>query len=184
MHDSDLTDLLRRTAEGDQAALATFYDLTNRTIYPLILRILNDPGNAEEVLLDVFTQVWRQAASYDGQRGSPLAWLTTIARSRSIDRLRATRPDQRKESLDELNNMASAGSNPEEDSVSSERKKLVRQAMNLLSIEQREVIELAYFSGLSQTEIAAKLNQPLGTVKTRARLGMIKLRDALAPLFK
>jgi len=181
--DQDLISLVEQVAAGDQAALATLYDTTNRLVYGLILRVLGDISSAEEVLLDVYTQVWRQAASYDTGRGTPLAWLTTIARSRAIDRLRSGWQDQqRKESLETLGDAPAATASPEEMTVASERQRLVRAALDALSPEQREVIELAYYSGLSHSEIAEKLNQPLGTVKTRTRLGMMKLREALAPM--
>jgi len=181
--DQDLVSLVERVAAGDQAALATLYDATNRFIYSLILRVLGDMGTAEEVLIDVYTQLWRQAASYDANRGAPLAWMATIARSRAIDRLRSGWQDQhRKESLDVLGDTPANGASPEESTAASERQRLVREALNLLTPEQRRVIELAYYSGLSHSEIAEKLNQPLGTVKTRTRLGMMKLREALAPL--
>ncbi len=181
--DAELISLMARTARGDQSALAALYDNTNRLVYGLILRVLGDSSTAEEVLLDVYTQVWRQAASYDTSRGTPLAWLTTIARSRAIDRLRSGWQErQRKEPLDTINDRETVAANPEETTVASERQRFVRQALSSLSPEQREVIELAYYGGLSHSEIAAKLNQPLGTVKTRTRLGMIKLREALAPM--
>jgi RNA polymerase sigma-70 factor (ECF subfamily) len=181
--DQDLISLVQRVATGDQAALAALYDSTNRLVYGLVLRVLGDPSSAEEVLLDVYTQVWRQAASYDTNRGAPLAWLTTIARSRAIDRLRSGWQDQqRKEPLDTLGDAPAGVASPEDMTVASERQRFVRAALNSLSPEQREVIELAYYSGLSHSEIAAKLNQPLGTVKTRTRLGMMKLREALGPM--
>jgi len=181
--DQDLISLVQRVATGDQSALATLYDTTNRLVYGLVLRVLGDVSSAEEVLLDVYTQVWRQAASYDANRGAPLAWLTTIARSRAIDRLRSGWQDQRrKESLDVLGDTPAGAASPEEMTVASERQKFVREALDSLTPEQREVIELAYYSGLSHSEIAAKLNQPLGTVKTRTRLGMMKLRETLAPI--
>jgi RNA polymerase sigma-70 factor, ECF subfamily len=181
--DQDLISLVELVATGDQSALATLYDATNRLIYSLILRVLGDVSSAEEVLIDVYTQVWRQAASYDANRGAPLAWMATIARSRAIDRLRSGWQDQRrKESLDILGDAPTSAASPEEMAAISERQSLVREALNLLTPEQREVIELAYYSGLSHSEIAEKLSQPLGTVKTRTRLGMMKLREALAPL--
>jgi RNA polymerase sigma-70 factor (ECF subfamily) len=181
--DQDLVSLVERVATGDQSALAALYDATNRFIYSLVLRVLGDMSSAEEVLIDVYTQVWRQAASYDANRGAPLAWMATIARSRAIDRLRSGWQDQyRKESLDILGDAPANAANPEESAAASERQRFVREALNLLTPEQRRVIELAYYSGLSHSEIAEKLNQPLGTIKTRTRLGMIKLREALAPL--
>ena len=181
--EQDLISLVERVAAGDQAALAALYEATNRLIYSLVLRVLGDMSSAEEVLIDVYTQVWRQAASYDANRGAPLAWMATIARSRAIDRLRSGWQDQRrKESLDVLGDAPANADNPEETAAASERQRFVREALNLLTPEQRQVIELAYYSGLSHSEIAEKLNQPLGTVKTRTRLGMMKLREALAPL--
>ena len=181
--DQDLVSLVESVAAGDQSALAALYDATNRFIYSLILRVLGDMGSAEEVLIDVYTQLWRQAANYDANRGAPLAWMATIARSRAIDRLRSSWQDQhRKESLDVLGDAPANAASPEESAAASERQRFVREALNLLTPEQRRVIELAYYSGLSHSEIAEKLNQPLGTVKTRTRLGMMKLREALAPL--
>jgi len=181
--DQDLVALIGRIAAGEQSALTAVYDATNRLVFGLILRIVTDRATAEEVLLDVYTQVWRQAASYDTGRGVPLAWIMTIARSRAIDRVRAGRNDQqRKEPLEAIGEVSDAGVSPEEASVYSERQRLVRSALNTLVPEQREVIELAYYSGLSHSEIALKLGQPLGTVKTRTRLGMMKLRDMLRPI--
>ncbi|HKX29048.1 MAG TPA: sigma-70 family RNA polymerase sigma factor [Blastocatellia bacterium] len=181
--DKEWVELIQQIAEGDQNALATLYDTTNRLVFGLILRVLSDTSIAEEVLLDVYTQVWRQASNYDTQRGTPLAWLTTIARSRAIDRLRSGWQDQqRKDPIETLGDTAANAASPEEMTVASERQRFVRAALESLSPEQREVIELAYYSGLSHSEIAAKLNQPLGTVKTRTRLGMMKLREALTPI--
>ncbi|MGH9841017.1 MAG: sigma-70 family RNA polymerase sigma factor, partial [Blastocatellia bacterium] len=175
----------RKIAAGDQSAIATLYDSTNRLVYGLILRVLGDPSTAEEVLLDIYAQVWRQASAYDTSRGTPLAWLTTIARSRAIDRLRSGwQEQQRKESLDVVGDAPADTASPEEMTVAAERQRFVRQALQQLTPEQREVIELAYYSGLSHSEIAAKLNQPLGTVKTRTRLGMMKLRETLAPILE
>jgi len=183
LRDQDWASLIGRIASGDQSALATLYDSTCRMVFGLVLRILSDHPAAEEVALDVYTQVWRQASSYDGQRGTPVAWLLTIARSRAIDRLRSSRQELlRKEPLESASTESTSEADPEQDSLLSERKRLVRSALQELSPEQREVIELAYFSGLSHSEIAAKLGQPLGTVKTRTRLGMMKLRDALSPI--
>ncbi len=170
-------------ATGEQHALARFYDLTNRAVFGLILRILNDRSTAEEVLLDVFSQVWRQAGFYSAQRGTPLAWLMTIARTRALDRLRSGKQEMlRKESLETAAEARSSEKNPEESAISTEHQRLVRKALAELTPEQRQVIELAYFSGMSQSEISLHLGQPLGTVKTRVRLGMIKLKESLAPM--
>jgi RNA polymerase sigma-70 factor (ECF subfamily) len=183
--DQDWVSLIRKVAEGDQSALTTLYDSTSRLVFGLILRIVIDRATAEEVLLDVYTQVWRQAISYDTSRGAPLAWMMTIARSRAIDRLRSGKHEAHsKESIDSIGEATANTISPEEATVNSERQRIVRSALETLSAEQREVIELAYFSGLSHSEIALRLGQPLGTVKTRTRLGMIKLRDLLKPVME
>ena len=177
----ELAALIKSLASGDQSAMTTLYDSTSRLVYGLVLRILNEAPTAEEVLLDVYTQVWRQAAQYDATRGAPLAWLTTIARSRAIDRLRSgSHERQFKQPLEAAEmSAATAGTSAEDFTVASEMQKLVRAALEMLPPEQREVIELAYYGGLSHSEIAVKLGQPLGTIKTRTRLGMMKLRETL-----
>lgn len=183
--DQDWSALIKRVADGDQSALTALYDSTSKFVFGLILRVVGDRATAEEVLLDVYTQAWRQAASYDQQRGAPLAWLMTIARTRGIDRLRSGRYEQHhKEPLEAVGDVSATSSSPEQDSVIAERRRLVRSALEALSTEQREVIELAYYSGLSHSEIALRLGQPLGTVKTRTRLGMMKLREMLRPVLE
>ena len=183
--DQDWAALIKRVADGDQSALTTLYDATSRFVFGLILRVVGDRATAEEVLLDVYTQAWRQAASYDEQRGAPLAWLMTIARTRGIDRLRSGRYERHnREPLESMADVTATTSSPEEDSVIAERRRLVHSALDALSTEQREVIELAYYSGLSHSEIALRLGQPLGTVKTRTRLGMMKLREMLRPVLE
>lgn len=183
--DIEQAELIRGAADGDQQALAALYDATNRAVYGLLLRILGDAGAAEEVLLDVFTQVWRQAAGYSAERGSPMAWLTTIARSRAIDRLRRTRQErERTEPLDALAQISGGGPSVEQDVLERERGAVVRAALEALPPEQREVIELAYFGGLSHSEIAAARGLPLGTVKTRTRLGLGRLRESLKSAYK
>ena len=180
--DQDWALLIKSVADGDQLALTSLYDATSRLVFGLILRVVTDRSSAEEVLLDVYTQVWRQASTYDARRGAPLAWLMTIARTRGIDRLRSGKHEhQHKESLEAIGEVTASTPSPEADTVTAERRQLVRSALDTLSAEQREVIELAYYSGLSHSEIALELGQPLGTVKTRTRLGMMKLRDMLRP---
>lgn len=174
--------LIAQTAQGDQAALATLYDRTSPQVYGLALKILRDREAAEEVTLDVYTQVWRQAQTYNESRGTPGAWLMILARTRAIDRFRAGYAERGKlDSLDAATLFVSDGPDPEQETSEQERRRLVRQALATLSPEQREAIALAYFWGLSQSEIAAKLQLPLGTVKTRIRLGMLKLRELLVP---
>jgi RNA polymerase sigma-70 factor, ECF subfamily len=180
----DWTALIRSSARGDQSALGELYDATSRLVFGLVLRIIGDRSTAEEVLLDVYTQAWRQASNYDEERGAPLAWLMTIARSRAIDRLRSSKHDQLKDPLDAVAEISDRQPSPEQATVDSERRRMVRSALEALPAEQREVVELAYYSGLSHSEIALQLGQPLGTVKTRTRLAMIKLRDILRPVLE
>ncbi|MDX2252912.1 MAG: sigma-70 family RNA polymerase sigma factor [Nitrospira sp.] len=180
--DQEWSQLIALTAQGDQGALATFYDRTSPQVFGLVLKILDNREAAEEVTLDVYTQVWRQAHTYDRARGAPGAWLMTLARTRAIDRFRAGAAERgRTESLDVAQLFASDEGTPEQNAAGQERRRYVQQALSTLTAEQRQAIALAYFYGLSQSEIAEKLQLPLGTVKTRMRLGMIKLRDALAP---
>ncbi|HXD30949.1 MAG TPA: sigma-70 family RNA polymerase sigma factor [Pyrinomonadaceae bacterium] len=176
----ELASLIARVAEQDQLAMAALYDASNRVVFGLLLRILNEPTIAEEVVSDVYMQVWRQANSYDEVRGTPMAWMLTIARSRAIDRLRSGRQELlRRDLFEPFEDKASSDVDLEAAAEVSAMQRRVRTALSNLPIEQREVIELAYFNGLSHSEIALKLNQPLGTVKTRTRLGMMKLRDTL-----
>ena len=172
--------LIHCVAGGDQTALAQLYDQTSRLVYGLALRILGDAGAAEEATLDVYLQVWRQAYLFDAARGNPVAWLMTLARSRAIDRLRSSaRARRQEEPLEAAAQTADAACDPEQDAFVAERQRLIQAALDQLGPEQREVITVAYFSDLSHTEIAAHLGLPLGTVKTRIRLGMARLRDYL-----
>ncbi|MFN0119398.1 MAG: sigma-70 family RNA polymerase sigma factor [Blastocatellia bacterium] len=181
----DWKSVITRMAAGDQAALSELYDNTSRLVFGLALRVLNDRATAEEVMLDVYTQVWRQAASYNEQRGTPMAWLMTIARSRAIDRLRAGwQAQQRNEPLETAYGAHTNDDSPEEATAIAERRRLVRRALGDIPADQRELIELAYYSGLSHSEIALQTGLPLGTVKTRIRLGMLKLRESLGPVME
>jgi RNA polymerase sigma-70 factor (ECF subfamily) len=173
--------LVADMARGDQGALATLYDRTSRLVFGLALRVLRDRATAEEVVLDVYKQAWRQAGLYDERRGTPTGWLLKIAHSRAVDRVRAIRREQElKRVAAELSDAAAAVEDPEAAAVLSEQREFVRSALAELPAEQREVIVFAYYGGMSQSEIAERLDLPLGTVKTRARLAMAKLRDLLA----
>ncbi len=178
-------DLIARTAQGDHAALALLYDRTSPWVYGMAMKILGDCGAAEEVALEVYTQVWRQASLYDARRGTPAGWLTTLARTRAIDRFRADYLEKgRRTPLETAADLPSADDDPEQDTMEGERRRLVQAALALLPPEQREAIALAYFWGLSHSEIAEQVHAPLGTVKTRIRMGMVKLREHLAPYEK
>jgi RNA polymerase sigma-70 factor (ECF subfamily) len=171
---------LQRAAAGEQQALARLYDDTSHLIYSVAVRILGDPADAEEVTVDVFSQVWRSASTFDRERGTPLGWLTMLARSRALDRLRRRVSRARFEApLDAMGEPAAGLDPPEENAALAEERRRVVEALDELAPEQRAAIEMAYFEGYSHSELAERLGQPLGTVKTRIRLGMQKLRDRL-----
>jgi RNA polymerase sigma-70 factor (ECF subfamily) len=169
-------------AGGEHAALAELYDATSHLVFGLALRILGDRDAAEDAVIEVYTQAWRDARAYDGGRGTPASWLMTLTRSRAIDLLRGRRRELATDPLESAADVASSLPDPEQANADAERHRFVRDALSSLSREQREPIELAYFGGLSHTEIAMKLGQPLGTIKTRIRLGMMRLREALEHL--
>ena len=164
--------LIRRMTSGDTNALAEIYDLFAGLVNGLALRILRDRTEAEDVVQEVFVQVWRQADRFDPGRGSPEAWICTMARTRALDRLR------RRASRREEPNDAAA---PPSEAPRTEEAIAVRKALLTLSADQRRALELAYYEGLTQTEIADRLGEPLGTIKTRIRTAMIRLRDVLGP---
>jgi len=164
-------------ADGDRQAFSDFYDRYASLAFSLIRRILVQPAEADEVLQEVFWQAWQEARSYDEGRGSPEAWLLNRARSRAIDKLRSIR--RRRETfvapLDERTAAArpDATSNPGKQAADQQQ---VETALALLTDAQRQVIELAFYEGLTQSEIALRLGEPLGTIKTRMRLGLERLR--------
>ena len=169
-------DLLIRMAARETAALGELYDRYNRLLFGLILRMLRDRRDAEEVLQDVFIQAWTRAATYSRDLGSPAGWLVGIARNRSIDRLRANAVRQR--TLDAAP-VPSAVETPEALAVLTDRQRQIQRALDALPRDQRELIERAYFTGLTQSEMAAQLDVPLGTIKTRVRTGLTTLRRLL-----
>lgn len=177
----DWAEWVREAANGDQAALTRLYDSTNRMVYGLILRIVSNTHTAEEVLLDVYLQIWRKAETYTVSKGTVLAWLFTIARSRAIDALRsrASRESGQQDPLETAGAAVDRSPSPEENSAIAQRRQFVQQCLAELPVDQREAIELAFFRGLSHSEIAETLKQPLGTIKTRVRLGMARLRESL-----
>lgn len=172
--------IVARIASGDQSALAAFYEATSAQAFGLALRIVSNRAAAEDVLEEVYVQVWRQAERYSPERGSPVAWLMMITRTRALDHVRARKADPVKGSpLSEALEVPSDAPTPEDASAHAQWHAPLHEALASLPSEQREVIELAYFSGLSHSEIAEQLGVPVGTVKTRMRLGMTKVRDAL-----
>ena len=176
-------ELVERIRQGDQAALDLLYKRYSAPVYSLVWKVLQSSEEAEDVALDVFWQVWRQAGRYDPSRGAPPAWIFTLARSRAIDRLRARkRREDRTVSIDdpELNiDPLDEKAAPDEVVSFRQNRDAVRAAMSKLSAVQREAVELAFLQGMTHVEIAEKLGQPLGTVKTRIRQGLIRLRKHL-----
>jgi RNA polymerase sigma-70 factor (ECF subfamily) len=176
--------LLQRIGEGDLQSFEKLYRRFGAVLFATIVRVLNHREAAEDVLQEVFLQIWEKAPLYDPARGKPLTWALTLARNRAIDRLRSTRRSQRVR--DEIEREAHAFDSLDPRSSADameavEKGTLVRDAMKKLSKEQREAVALAFFSGLTQTEIAERLGEPLGTIKARIRRGMMRLRDLLKP---
>jgi RNA polymerase sigma-70 factor (ECF subfamily) len=173
-------DLLHAIAAGDQSALHALYERAHRIVFTLIVRICKSRETAEELTLDVFHDVWRRAASYDSNGGSVVGWIMNQARSRAIDRLRF---EQRKKRVDPHADrplVEEVASDCAELLGLDEQRVRVRVALEILTLEERRAIEAAFFSGLSYAEVAQMHDQPLGTVKTRIRSGLGKLRQVLA----
>lgn len=181
--DRDLAILVADVARGDERALATLYDRTSRIVYGLALRIVREASCAEDITLEVYAQVWRTAERYDPDRGAVSSWLVTLVRSRAIDWLRSRRGRNWRveETLDEASPLPDSRPTPELATIEAGRAQLVRRAMADLPPEQRKMIELAYFSGMTHSEIADRSDLPLGTVKTRLRMGVLRLRELLGP---
>ena len=174
--------------QGEAEAVAPLYDRYAPGLFGLALRITRERADAEEVVVDTFAQAWRDAASFQPGRGSVASWLATIARSRALDLVRSRGRRGRlsdavlADAGDTPAGMGASAPTPVTHVLADERTRRVQQAIAELPEAQRTAIELSYFDGLSQSEVAERLNEPLGTVKTRMRLGLRKLRDSLAPL--
>lgn len=160
---------------GDERAMTELYDRYSPLVYSVALRVLGDTGNAEDVLQEVFMQLWRNPDVFDSSRGNLGAWLAVIARNRAIDALRRRKPDTNLEDvIVSVNHDVSAAADR------SRAMQKVREILGGMPVPQREALELAYFEGLSHTEIASKTGEPLGTIKTRIRAGLLSLRKAFA----
>lgn len=174
--------LVQRMAAGDERALGELYDRHGRAAYALVYAIVGERADADEVVVDVFKQAWHSAAQFEPARGSVGSWLVTIARTRALDLVRAR--GRRSRALERAVLLSEGGvaaaEPPDRGAERSETRRIVMRALADLPEPQRRAIELAYFGGLSQSEIATQLGEPLGTVKTRIRDGMAKLRTLLA----
>jgi RNA polymerase sigma-70 factor, ECF subfamily len=172
---------VKRLAGRDADALAEIYDRHSRAVYSLALRIVGEQAEAEDVVQEVFSQAWGQASKYTPDRGPVVAWLLTMTRSRAIDRVRArrARPDGETADALQLSGLTDPAQLQDLTLLTREQVGFLRGALERLPALQRIAIEMAYFEGLTQSEIAARLDEPLGTVKTRVRLALLKLREAL-----
>jgi RNA polymerase sigma-70 factor (ECF subfamily) len=181
-------ELLARVGQADASAFAQLYEQSSSVLFTLAVRILTNADEASELLQDVYIEVWRKAANFDSKRGSPMAWLITLTRSRAIDRLRASASRGRHltDSIDDTSAQELPGETPDPLEIHSkeELRTLVTSAFTDLPAAQQEAIELAFYEGLTHAEIAEKLHKPLGTIKTRIKLGMAKLRYALRPCWE
>lgn len=173
--------VIRQIAGGDHGALGALYDLHGRTVYTLALRVVGDPAEAEEVVQDVFLQVWRGAARYDAGRASVAGWLLMMARSRAIDRVRARQARPAGDAAGDVTiaRLADSAVGPEARVITGQAVERLKAALQDLPATMRAAIELAYYEGLTQSAIAERLGEPLGTVKTRVRTALQKLRSSL-----
>jgi RNA polymerase sigma-70 factor, ECF subfamily len=176
--------LVEAMARGDEHAATALYDRVGAMVYGLALRMLGDAADAEEIVVEVFAQAWRDAARYTETRGSVIAWLTTITRTRALDHVRARRRraaamDRAEQQSDTVVAMGESPGTADVLVVDQERAAAVNHALTVLPDAQRRCIELAFFEGLTHHEVAMRIGEPLGTVKTRIRLGLLKLRERL-----
>ena len=172
-------ELLRRSARGDQQAFAELYDQMADRVYGLCLRVVRDPSQAEEVVQEAMLEVWRTATRFDSARGSAAAWILTITHRKAVDRVRSAEASTRRDTTYHQQNQAVEHDTTADAAQASIEAGRVRKALATLTPVQREALELAYFGGYTHTEVAAMLDLPLGTAKTRIRDGLIRLRDAM-----
>lgn len=182
-------DLVARAAQGDEQAIGTLYNRYGGVLYALAYRVVGQRADAEDVVIEAFAQAWRDATRFEASRGSVAGWLTMITRTRALDVVRARARRDRitaRAAADQPQRSPAMGdwrADPSDSYDLAERRRQVQAALGTLSPPQRQAIELAFFEGLSQSEIAERLKEPLGTIKTRVRLGMQKLRESLRPFF-
>ena len=172
--------LIQQVAQQDREAFSQLYDRFSNLVFTLAMRMLRVRSDAEDLLQEVFVQVWRQAENYSAERGSPEAWIINIARSRAIDKIRSIRRMEKSFVLTDDPARVESGENVASSAAESEARLAMNSAMANLPEAQRKVLELAYFDGLTQSEIAERLAEPLGTVKTRMRSGIQRLREIVS----
>lgn len=174
-------ELLRRIADGDRSAFANFYDQYSGLLFSIAVKVLNDSKEAEDVLQEVFLQIWNKADAYDPMLGRPASWAVTLTRNKAIDRIRASQRRSKllEQAAIEANAMPDDSPSANEKLLGRENSEMIRSVVAALPSDQRRAIELAFFSGLTQDEIAKTLREPLGTIKARIRRGMLKLREKL-----
>jgi RNA polymerase sigma-70 factor, ECF subfamily len=175
----DLAELLKRCGRGDQGAFAQLYDATASRVFGLTVRVVRDPAQAEEVTQEAFLEIWRTAARFDPDRGSPLSWLLTIGHRKAVDRVRSAEASTRRDTTYHQQTQPVAHDATAEAAHASLEAHRVRSALGSLTPVQREALELAYFGGYTHTEVASMLDLPVGTAKTRIRDGLIRLRDTM-----
>ncbi len=175
----DPATLLVRSAAGDERAFAELYDAMAGRAYGLTVRVLRDRAQAEEVLQEAFLELWRTAAAFDPDRGSASSWVLTLVHRRAVDRVRSAEAATRRDTAYHQRNTAVEHDDTAEAAHASLEARRVRKALGVLTEVQREAVELAYFGGLTHTEVAGRLDLPVGTAKTRIRDGLIRLRDAM-----
>lgn len=174
----ELRDLISQISEGDEDAMRTFYKQTVKLVYGMALRVISNTHEAEEVALEVFMQVWRNASSYNSELSEPLTWLLMIAKRRAIDRKRnISKKLMTEEIFDE--NMAGTEDSAEHSYIAGQKREIVRNALDQLTQKQRRVIELSYYYQMSHSEIAEHLDMPVGSVKSTIRVAMVKLRNII-----
>lgn len=183
------TELLEATGRGDRASFQDLHTRYAGVLFSTAYQVVNDQAEAEDILQDVFVQIWDKAKLYDRTRGKPLTWAMTLTRNKAIDRLRSAQRRHRLKDEVEKETIAlqtpgsggASGGDSSDQVYAIEKGKIIRSAVLQLSREQREAIEMAFFGGLTQNEIAQRLDEPLGTVKARIRRGMIRLKDLIEP---
>ncbi len=174
-----LNDLLKRSGRGDANAFAELYDATASRVFGLAVRVVRDPAQAEEIAQEAFLDIWRGSARFDSTKGSAISWMLTIVHRKAVDRVRSAQASTRRDTTYHQQNPTVDHDVTADAAHASMEARRVRSAMESLTAVQREAIELAYFGGYTHTEVAAMLDLPVGTAKTRIRDGLIRLRDTM-----